>query len=432
MNGDLILDGYVLPRDVRSAGLTAASERWSGLAYGAALAFVANLYTNPAFYWPVLEQVRFGVVTAGICAFAVLMRRVTSGEPLRLGGPPAVLLFGYGASVVLSLAWTLSTPRTMVAIAEIAKLFIVYVALVNTLDSPRRLRTFLIVAALATLGPSLGGIQRWLENDHLVDGYRTYARGDYADPNHLAMGLVLLLPATLLMIQQTARPAIKVLLAFAAAANVTALVLTHSRSGAVAMAVALAFTFLRGRRKGRGLLLAGVVLAGLVALAPQSFWKRSESIATYEEDVSFGERERAWKMLKVIFQERPLTGVGANAFVASWDRFAPLSAGGRHLIAHNIFMEILGELGLVALLLFGTFVGWLLWRLWFAGMGASGVDALAVFAGLLGYMIIEMVNGYARSFNLYMMLGVAVAALAQARMRARLSEPDQRFTATTK
>ena len=350
------------------------------------------------------------------------MRRITSGERLRLGGPPAGLLFGYAAIVPLSLLWTISQPRTADAVADIAKLLVVYVAILNALDTPGRLRAFLVVGALATLAPSVGAIQRWLGDDNLVEGYRTAWRGNYADPNRLAMGLVLLVPASVALIEIVRRRWLKALLLLSAVASVAAIVLTHSRSGTVALAVALAFTLLRGRRKGRGLVLGAVGLVALVAFAPQSFWQRSETIASYEEDPSFAGRERAYQMLQVIVTERPLTGVGAGAFIDAWDRFAPLSAGGQHLIAHNIFMETLGELGIPALALFSAFCVWLSVRLWRAGREATtGVEARALCAGLVGYLVCELVNGYARSFNLYAAFAAAVAAIALHRLRARVA-----------
>src|SRR6266568_602018 len=367
MHGELHMDVFALPRDARSAGLSQAAERWGRLAYGAALAFVANLYASPAFYWPeIFEPARLGVVTSAVCAFAVLMRRVTSGERLRLGGPPAALLLAYLLMHPLSFAWTISQPQTLEAVVDMAKMLVVYVALLNALDTP------------------------------------------------------VFLPAALLLVAGTKRPWLKVLLLFSAAANVTAIILTHSRSGTIAMAAAVGFALLRGRARGRGLVLAGAALMAVVALAPQSFWMRQSSIADYEEDASFAGRERAYAMLRVIFDERPLTGVGAGGFLDAWARFAPLSAGGQRLIAHNIFMEILGELGLLALLLFAAFCAWLLWRLWRAGAAHGGVEARAVFAGLVGYLICELVNGYSRSFNLYTAFALAVAVVLHTRRREEL------------
>jgi putative inorganic carbon (HCO3(-)) transporter len=422
MNGELHLGTYVPPLDARSTGLGHAAERWNRLAYGSALAFMVTLYANPAFYWPVFEEARLGLATGALCAFAVLMRRITSGERLRFGGPPAALLFAYAATIPMSYAWTISPDRTLDAIADIAKLLVLYVALVNALDTPGRLRTFLVVGALATLAPSLGGIQRWLDNDNLVEGYRTAWRGNYADPNRLAMGVVLLLPAALVAAAGARRAWLRGLLYFAAAASIAVIVLTHSRSGAIAMTAALALTLLRGRRKGRGLVVAIVGVALLVALAPESFWRRTSTIAEYEEDASFQGREHAWSMLKVIAKERPLGGVGAGAFIDAWSRFAPLSAGGQHLIAHNIFMEIQGEQGAIALLLFGAFLLWLSRRLWIAGTDPTGgAEARAILAGLVAFLICELVNGYSRNFNLYVAFAAAVAAVTQARVRAKLA-----------
>jgi putative inorganic carbon (hco3(-)) transporter len=427
MQGELEIGAFAPMVDARGAGLSQAADRWGRLASAAALAFIVNLYASPAFYWPdVFEPWRLGVVTSAVCAFAVLMRRLTSGERLRLGGPPAAFLFAYAAIVPLSLLWTISLSRTEDALWDMGKLLVVYVALLNALDTPLRLRRFLVVGALATLAPSLGAIQRWVAGDNLVEGFRTAWRGNYADPNRLAMGLVLMLPIALGMAGAVKRRWLAALLAFAAAANMAAIVLTHSRSGTVALAAALGLTLVRGRRKGRGLLLATAAVVALVALAPQSFWTRSSSIADYEEDPSFAGRERAYQMLRVIVSERPLQGVGAGAFLDAWERFAPLSAGGQHLIAHNIFMEILGEQGIVALALFGIFCVWLSVRVWQAGRDAvGGAEARAVLAGLVGYLVCELVNGYSRSFNLYAAFAVAVAVVAQSRLRARLAADDQ-------
>ncbi|HET6303351.1 MAG TPA: O-antigen ligase family protein [Myxococcota bacterium] len=423
MQGELRIGFTRAPLAERGAGLAQAADRFGQLAFAAALAFVANLYASPAFYWPVFEKARLGVVTSGLCAFAVLMRRITSGERLKLGGAPAAVLLAYAAVFPLSFAWTISPSRTGDAVVDVAKLLVLYVALVNALDTPSRLRAFLLVGALATLAPSLGGIDRWVRGEDLVEGYRTAWRGNYADPNRLAMGLVLMIPAALALAGEARRRLTRALLLFAAVAGVAAVVLTHSRSGAVALAAALALMLLRSRRRGRALLLALVGAVTLVALAPRSFWARSESIAAYEDDPSFSGRERAWRMLMVIFEERPFTGVGAGGFIDAWDRFAPLSAQGRRLIAHNIFMETLGELGVIALLLFAAYCAWLLARLWKAGRDpVAGVDARALFAGLTGYIVCELVNGYARAFNLYAAFAAAAAAAAMASLRRRLAE----------
>jgi O-antigen ligase len=416
------LDAALLARE---GALHTVSRRWSGLAYASVLAFVALLYSNPMYWFPWVEQLRLAFVAMGLGAVATLAHRFTSGERLRLGGPPAALLLAYLAFIPLSLFWSLDPAATRRAVVDASKLAIVYVAVLNALDTRRRLRTFLLVGALASLGPALGSIHTWFGGEGLVEGFRAIWRGMFADPNRLAMSLIAVMPFGLYGLFTTKKPAHRLLFAGVVGANLTAVVLTHSRSGAVAAALAVVLFLFRGRGAslGRGLIALLAILVALVLFAPSSFWERQATIDDYEEDVSVEGREHAWMVLGVIVDERPLAGVGAGAFLSSWSRYAPLEAGGRRYVAHNVFMEIVGDLGLIAFALFSAFVGWLLWRTWRAGSDpVVGWEARAISAGLAGYMVCELVNGYSLSWFLYFMFGTAAAAIRLSDLGASMRE----------
>ncbi|HYG70339.1 MAG TPA: O-antigen ligase family protein [Anaeromyxobacteraceae bacterium] len=408
----------------RQGALETMTRRWSALAYLSAIGFLALLYSNPQYWWPTLERLRLAFATMAIGALATLAHRLTSGERLRLGGRGATFLFAYLAFVPLSLLWTLDHPATMRATVDVAKLIVVYATILNALDARSRLRTFLLVGALASLGPSLGGIWTWWQGEGLVEGFRTRWRGLYADPNRLAMSLTAVLPFALYGVYAARRAWTKLLFAGVVAAQVSAIVLTHSRSGAVAAAVATLAFLLRGRRGAvKGVVLAGAIGAGIVAFAPSTFWQRQATIADFAEDASVAGREAAWTVLGVIVEERPLGGVGAGAFLSSWSRYAPLEAGGRRFVAHNIFMEIVGDLGVVAFLLFSAYVFWLLRRTWRAGDDPLvGLEARAIAAGLVGYLVCELANGYSLSWFLYFLFGAAAAAIRLSDLRAAMAE----------
>jgi putative inorganic carbon (HCO3(-)) transporter len=413
------LEAALLARD---ASVGRAAERWSRLAVGAAIAFVVMLYSNPMYWWPWFEKLRLGFATMALTAAAVAAHRLTSGERLRLGGPGAVLLFAYAAFIPLSWAWTIDRAETLKAIVEGAKMLVVFVAIQNALDTPARLRRFMLFAAVASLGPALGGVWTWQQGDALVEGFRTHWRGLYGDPNRLAMSLVAVLPFALYG-AMTARTRLRRAgFAGVAAAQIAAIVLTHSRSGAVAAALAALLVLLRAPgARARGALVAAALAVGIAIAAPSSFWERQASIADYREDASVAGREHAWKVLGVIVDERPLTGVGAGAFLSAWDRYAPLEAGGHRYVAHNILLEIVGDLGVIAFGLFALWAAWILWRTWQAG-GAplAGGEARAIFAGLSGYLVVEMVNGYSLSWFLYFLFGCAAAAVRLARAGAAM------------
>lgn len=416
----MALDAGLLARD---AWLERAGRRWGGLAHGAALFFLLMLYSNPQFWWPAFERLRLAFVAAGLCAAAVVVHRLVSGERLRFGGWEAAPLWAYLAFFPASLAWTVHEPDTWFALGEAWKMAVIFVAVQNVVDGKARLRRFLLVGALASLGPALGAIDVWRTGDALIDGFRTHWRGPYADPNRLAMALIAVLPFALYGALVARRRAARVLFWAVAVAQVAAVVLTHSRSGSIATGVAILLFLARGRGGAVRAAVAGLALtAGLAVFAPETFWQRNETLANLEEDESVQGRENAWKVLGVIVDERPLTGVGAGAFIQAWGHFAPLEAGARRYIAHNILLEIVGELGIAAFVLFCAFCGWTLLALWRAGADPLvGVEARAIFAALAGYLVTEMANGYSLSWFLYFLLACAVAVVRTARARAALS-----------
>src|SRR5512139_1972410 len=133
------LDAALLARE---AWLDRASQRWSALAHASALAFVAMLYSNPMYWWPVFEKARLAFVTCGLCGAAIVVHRLVSGERIRMGGRSALLLFAYLAFIPLSLAWTLDTPATLRQTVEAWKMAVIFVAVQNAVASRERLRRF--------------------------------------------------------------------------------------------------------------------------------------------------------------------------------------------------------------------------------------------------------------------------------------------------
>jgi O-antigen ligase len=381
------------------------------------------LYSNPMYWWPWFERLRLGYVTAALCAGAVVMHRVVSGERIRVGGWPTLLAFAYLCFIPISLIWTFDTSATLRQSVEAWKMAVILVAVQNAVDTPSRLRRFMLVAALAALGPALGGIHVWRTDDVLVEGFRTHWRGFYADPNRLAMSVIAVLPFSLYGAFTARRPWLRWLFLAATVAQLAVVVLTHSRSGSIAAALAVLLFLFRGKGGlARGAVAAAALAVGLAAFAPETFWQRSRTLTHLEEDVSTQGRENAWKVLGVIVEERPLTGVGGGAFLAAWARYAPLEAGGRRYVAHNLLLEVVGDLGVLAFLLYAAFAAWLLRLVWRAGSDPLvGTEARAIFASLAGYLVCEMANGYSMSWFLYFLFACGLAAARMARLRAALA-----------
>lgn len=131
------------------------------------------------------------------------------------------------------------------------------------------------------------------------------------------------------------------------------IVLTASRGSLLASAPAALYILwtLRGRHaRGNSFVVAGliIVLCCLLPMAPQHLFER---LSTTGEEIAQGElngRVALWKAGIASFFERPFLGVGASAFPTV------NKIGGA---AHNSFISILVDLGLVGLVLFAAALG---------------------------------------------------------------------------
>ena len=261
------------------------------------------LYSNPQFWWPWFERLRLAFVTAGLCGARGGRRTGSSpasasawaAGPRRSSGPTSP------SSPPRSPG---PCPRATPAspIGEAWKMAVVFVAVQNVVDTRARLRRFLLVAALASLGPALGGIEVWRTGDALVDGFRTHWRGAVRRPEPARDG-ARRGPAVRALRRGDRAPAPEPgpLPRRRRRRSSTAVVLTHSRSGSIAAGVAvLLFLGARtGAARARAAVAAVALAVGLAAFAPETFWQRSATLANLEEDESVQGRENAWKVLGV-------------------------------------------------------------------------------------------------------------------------------------
>ncbi|MGZ6143070.1 MAG: O-antigen ligase family protein [Myxococcales bacterium] len=411
MQTGLVQESFVVP------GAEQSARRWQAetaakISFWATALFAAQLYLSPAQWFPVLEPLHHAAILSFVGLAALCARRVLSNEPLWMGWRTAMLAV-YAVEALLSPMWSMDPHVSTVAAVGVAKHFLFFIAIANTIDTPRRVKIALALYALAALVPGWGTFDNWMHDELLVQGFRGRWLGVLADPNHDAMALVGALPILLyLVVGQGHRALLRVAAALAAVAAVAGIVATHSRGGSIGLAVAVAAFALLSRRKA----LAGVAaLAGLVGVllfAPASFWQRNETTTMGDQDLSIEGRFEAWQVAGRVLRERPMLGVGAGAFLAAWSEYAPIDSDrlfGHRYVAHNLMLETIGQQGLVGLIgLFG-FILIALWSAWRARNGLLGGEARAVLAALLGYLVCQMFSGGADSWFLFALCGFATS-----------------------
>jgi O-antigen ligase len=381
------------------------------LAFAALVAFCALTYVAPAEWLPELAPLRLALATSAAALLLLLLARVGRGQALSLDGWRGGALILFTALTLASSLWSLAPEASRGLGLECVKYVGIYLTIVNLARTKRRLAILCGALVLASLVTSVGAIRWYLSGQELVEGYRARWVGLYADPNRMAMTLGLVVPMGLAFLASKAQGwPMRALAAAAVAVAVAAIVLSYSRGGFAGLAVASAVWVMRERRLDRALVVA---LAGvaLVALAPSAFWSRTQTVSTFKEDASAMGRVHAWTVASRMNADRPLLGRGAATFRAAWPLYAPPEAR-KAYEAHNVFLQVLAELGWIGLFLFLGFVGSGLQGALRASRDADvGWLARALAAAAAGYLVCSVSAGFlGGSAHFYVLFGLAAAA----------------------
>ncbi|HET9450897.1 MAG TPA: O-antigen ligase family protein [Aggregicoccus sp.] len=400
------------------------------LAFCCLTAFGFNMYAVLGEWVPALAPLRLALLTSGLAAGFVVMRRVGRAEPFFFDGVRGVAMLSFSLLTVLSMTWSLNPLESRTIAIESLKLSAIYLALVNVVTTEKRLRILVGALVLGSLITSIGVIDWYFTGVDLVEGYRARWVGIFADPNRTAMNVGIIVPlAVAFVARKEGGWVFRVACAAAAVLAVVAIVFTHSRGGFGGLAVAMGLWAVREKRRLQAIVVGAVFALGLVMFAPESFWKRNETVTEFHQDASAMGRVYAWQVASRISLDKPLLGVGAGSFRFAWPIYAPPEAH-RAYVAHNLFLEVIGELGWVGLFLFLVFAGSAVGGAFEASSSAElGWISRAIGASIAGYLVCQLSAGYVQSSHLYMLFGLAASAQRIARTQAATALVPQRTAA---
>jgi O-antigen ligase len=174
-----------------------------------------------------------------------------------------------------------------------------------------------------------------------------------SDPNSLAMTLALALPMAWYLGMTVKNPILRWVCRGFIVVGLVAIGLTASRGGMVAATVALMIVPLTMTKLSPGRLIAAVAMlavSGVLAAVyiPDKIVQRLATTGTEVEDLSLGGRFKLWEAGLKALTERPLAGYGAGLWrqaVAPW-------LGPNPQVAHNSFISVAVETGIVGLMLY--------------------------------------------------------------------------------
>ncbi len=182
--------------------------------------------------------------------------------------------------------------------------------------------------------------------------YRVQGPGNsfIAGNNELALALVMTIPLIRFLHLQEGRKMIKIALGFAMPLVAIAAIGSQSRGALLGLAITGAIFWWKSRNKfGTAALIAIAVLL-IVAIMPEQWYQRMDTIDTYQQDDSAMGRINAWGTAINVANHRVFGGGFEMWHDYVYSLYGPDPSNVRD--AHSIYFKVLGEHGYIGLFLF--------------------------------------------------------------------------------
>lgn len=374
----------------------------------------------------------------------ILVRWGVYGQRLENWKLPTLLLAGYGLIGFSSLLYAAEPARVQDALVVFVKDAVILLIIVLLLQRGATLRR--VIWTLLAAGIFLGTLSTYqqltgtFDNDYWgfgqvalknivsdtgASGYRIGGPG--LGPNGYGRYLLLVVPLALDRLWNEKRILWRILAAWAFAVSVLSIFFTFSRGTFLALVVVLIVMFVRRPPKPLVMLFTILVTAVLLQYLPTQYTQRLAGLTKLlpgnsyeaEADISFrgrlSENISAWDM----FLDQPLLGVGLENFnfhYQDYSRRLGLDPRREERSPHNLYLEIMSELGLVGLFWFIglqwiTFKGLQQARKDFlaAGMPDYAGISLAMGAAIIGFLVTGIFLHVAQPRFFWLLYGIALA-----------------------
>lgn len=313
---------------------------------------------------------------------------------------------------------------TRLVLVQVLALLVYFAAALAFTDSPRRLRVLVRTIIIFGFALAVFGLIQSFTSPTRVYWLRELQQstpfGPFINRHHFAgyMELALALPLGLLF-SGAVEPDKRVLYIFAAALMGVALIMTGSRGGIISLGAEVLFlaalTGLGFRRRsrerrganaeegrgagGRGLfvragLAFGLILAlllGTVLLGGEAALSRFVGTVN-AEDPTTG-RAHFWSMTLEIIRDHPLLGTGLGAFGVVYTRYDTRNGAYRLEQAHNDYLQVVSDGGIIGLAL-GLFFVIALFRMGLARCWSEDQFRRGIAAGALAGCFAALVHSF--------------------------------------
>ncbi|MBO0861800.1 MAG: O-antigen ligase family protein [Chloracidobacterium sp.] len=329
-----------------ASGERAPRSRYS-MAFAGVYLFTLMLYARPNDLFPALGNFPLVKLLAiSVLAIYVLSKGV-AGEKLSVWTFEMTMLATIAALGLILTPIAVSPKDSLDTLTDTyLKTVVIFILMVNLIDTRGRILSLWKLVVVCGVALGVGAIRSYMRGEFTDKGLRIegLVGGMFENPNDLAAALDLLLPFAVAL-TLVGRGLARLFYLACAAVLAVGVLLTFSRGGflgLIASGVLLLWKMGRGRRL-KTIVCAALVCAILFAAMPGGYGARLSTILNNEEDQT-GSAQLRRELLEraaTIAINHPVVGVGMGNF---------------HIYsihekeAHNSYLEISAELGVIGLI----------------------------------------------------------------------------------
>ena len=310
---------------------------------------------------PIIGKLK--IQTAFLALFALVVARQMGKVKDRLA-PQSRLLLGFLALAFVTFPLATNWFYAYQFAYGIAVTLVGYFAIVCILRREQDLKTFFAWLIGIHIYLAIIGIRGYSGRGFSDQGYTsTGGVGGYflGDENDFSLALNIALPLAIYLFRQARTTWSRVCWGTGIGAMLITVVFTFSRGGFVGLVAIGAYWAVTSRKKREAIGALALAAILVIAVAPQEYWARIETITAAEDPTGTKEtRENYWAAARRMFVASPIWGVGGRNFGVllpeySDGLFPPdklPNQWGR--ATHSLYYQLLAEFGLLGVFLIGA------------------------------------------------------------------------------
>ncbi|UCF78664.1 MAG: O-antigen ligase family protein [Candidatus Eiseniibacteriota bacterium] len=305
------------------------------------LAFLAYGHFSAAFLPGVFSAL------LGAAFLAWLIRVLLNSESTISATRVDLALLLYVSTLLISMVFSRTPEEGGPHLLLMARWLVFYVLMVNIVRSESlvvKVSAFVLLGALASGVVGLWGFSQERLLVRLGSVFR--ASGLASNPNELAIVMITAIPISAYMMGVVRGRLVRACFFAAIVVLVAATIVTLARTGLMGMLIVFLVIAVRERRSRWvkiGVLLFVLILPILI---PPEFWLRLAGGSFFGGDYSSLVRSGAMRAGVRMFAENPITGVGLGTYLGKSTQYGDIIFP---LVAHNMFLHVLVENGILGL-----------------------------------------------------------------------------------